>query len=270
MSPYARRLLPIALILSALLGPVAQAAPNLPVLTDPPTQAADQKVVDDAFAAAGKGGFAALVPLVPVLEEVLGRAPASYPTAHDAGDAIHVHGELKDYLVLSAILSKAYPGRSVVAMPNVYPLAALLLTSLSVEAGRQEAALAYADRGLAMQPHNGPLVSERAAALVAAHRYAEGVAYIDAELGSNDIGLLTSRSMILRKRGFSLVELGRLDEGRAAYVASLQLEPGNEGAKAEIRYIDGLKAGKAPTTPYMKAPLSTPEPTPGKVALDKP
>ncbi len=48
----------------------------------------------------------------------------------------------------------------------------------------------------------------------------------------------------LRGVGFSLIELGRLDEARAAFQESLRAEPYNELAMSELRYIDALEAKK--------------------------
>ena len=66
----------------------------------------------------------------------------------------------------------------------------------------------------------------------------------------------------LRKRGFALVELGRLQEARAAYEQALKLKPDDAGARSEIDYIDGLLAGKAPTGSVMTSPASRPDQLP--------
>jgi tetratricopeptide (TPR) repeat protein len=49
--------------------------------------------------------------------------------------------------------------------------------------------------------------------------------------------------MALRGLGFTLIELGDLDAAENAFKESLVLEPGNELAKAELLYIEGLRSG---------------------------
>jgi hypothetical protein len=106
-------------------------------------------------------------------------------------------------------------------------------------------ALTYLDRGLAMQPQNGRLTSEKATALVNLHRPGDALAMIDAWLAANPLGGATTRARLLRNKGFALVELDRLDEGEAAYRDSLKAEPGHQGALYELDYIAKLRAGGA-------------------------
>jgi Flp pilus assembly protein TadD len=64
------------------------------------------------------------------------------------------------------------------------------------------------------------------------------------------------RAVMLRGRGFALIELGRLDEAEKAYRDSLNSEPNNARALNELTYIGRLRAG-GPTAP---SALSTSKP----------
>jgi tetratricopeptide (TPR) repeat protein len=52
------------------------------------------------------------------------------------------------------------------------------------------------------------------------------------------------RARSLRGVGFSLIELGNLDDAEAAFKESLTLQPGNTVALAELEYIGQLRAKK--------------------------
>ena len=54
-----------------------------------------------------------------------------------------------------------------------------------------------------------------------------------------------ARHLVLRGIGFALTELGRLQEAREAYEASLRIEPDNALAKNELAYLDRLQANAA-------------------------
>lgn len=130
------------------------------------------------------------------------------------------------------------------ACPAAYKIAAFL----AVRGDHAAAAFAYLDRAEAIAPHWAEPVAERA--------------YLVGKLGDRERSLSLyedalakartyARSsylqpLILRGKGFALTELGRLDEARAAYEASLALDPDNELAKHELRYIAELAAKTAP------------------------
>ena len=230
-------------------------------------ESSDNQLLQRAFAAIGQGGYPALDPLLPALREALGRTPASYPVVQDLGDRILVRADLSDGLVEAAAAGaaerQAHPDRhvNIVVVPDVYPEIALLLTSEAVERRRYEEAVGFADRGLRMQPHHVLLVGERAAALQGLKRHDEALASIEAELALPDPVVALHRGLLLRKRGFSLVELGQLDAAQAAYEDSLKAEPGNATALRELQYIQGLRAGAPRGTGVFTAPASRPPAT---------
>ena len=129
------------------------------------------------------------------------------------------------------------------ACPTAYKQAAFL----SVREGRNEAALGYLDRAEALSPHWAEPVAERA--------------YLVGKLGDRNKSLALYRQalekveryrssaylkpLVLRGIGFALTELGRLQEAREAYEASLRIEPDNALAKNELAYLDRLQANAA-------------------------
>jgi tetratricopeptide (TPR) repeat protein len=151
----------------------------------------------------------------------------------------------------------ASQGVSVVAIDNPYPLMALVLGSYYVESRQPEEGIRVLELGLAiidassfggLSETRPALLTERGMALTSLNRFEEALASFDEGLGMEGLEP-ASEAHLLRGRGFALIELDRLDEAEEAYLASLQLEPGNETAIGELAYIAGLKGGAKPTAP---------------------
>jgi uncharacterized alpha-E superfamily protein len=76
----------------------------------------------------------------------------------------------------------------------------------------------------------------------------------DETLDSDDMIIGMHRDAFLRKRGFALVELGRLIEAREAYVDALKANKADKVSQSEIAYIDGLLNGGKPQGSVMVTP----------------
>ncbi len=251
-----------AIIAAALLASAALPAQGLAqAAASPPAvdqkafarqEAKDRKVVEKALRVTA---FAELEPMVPDLQKVVANAPARWPVVdrqpgvttirvNDAGTSLAV-------LLAAAAASdgKAAQGENkAIAAFNTYGTAAFLLGTLAVEHRQPEEALVWLERGLAFQPDNLMLVTEKGSALILQHRFAEALAFYDARPPMDLLDTLANpdgEARIERSRGFCLTELNRLDEAEAAYLKSLELEPDHGGAKAELAYIRKLKAGGA-------------------------
>ena len=215
-------------------------------------EARDRKVVEKALRVTS---LTQLEPMVPELQKVVANAPAHWPMIdrqpglttirlNDTGAALAV-------MLAVAASAKGETGPEAgkaVAVTNTYGMAAFLLGSLAVEKRQPAEALVWLDRGLAFQPDNALLVTEKGSAMILQHRFAEAIAFYDAQPPADllaDLANPGAEARILRSRGFCLTELNRLDEAEAAYVKSLELEPDHGGAKAELDYIRKLKAGGA-------------------------
>jgi tetratricopeptide (TPR) repeat protein len=90
------------------------------------------------------------------------------------------------------------------------------------------------------------LTSERGAALLALKQWPDALANYEKGLGISPLPD-SARALLLRGRGFSLTELGRLDDAEKSYRDSLIAEPNNARALAELNYIARIRAGGAPT-----------------------
>jgi Flp pilus assembly protein TadD len=223
---------------------------------------ADQQAVLAAYKAMQTGGYAALEAHLPKLREVLDHAPATYDRVELNGEEVVVHslpGEDVGALSLAALMSAAAAKKSVHVenVVNVYPFASLMLGSFAVEKNRPQEAIAALDRGLALQPRNLSLVTEKGSALQRLGRNAEVLALYDAALapgGLFDITDPKDKARLQRGRGYALVELNHLDEAEAAYQAALKLEPGDARATRELQYIAGLRAGAKPNAGTISVP----------------
>ncbi|MFL6690711.1 MAG: hypothetical protein ACJ8IR_11085 [Alphaproteobacteria bacterium] len=192
------------------------------------------------------------------LELALANARDALATAA-AHNVVLTDGGAEAMMMLSATaLDKSKAPTSVQAVQNPYPAIALYLGSYYNEIGRPADAVRVIDLGLGsfsvsgvdLGAHLPILLGERGAALNILHRSAEALVSYDRALGISDQPN-SDRARLERGRGFSLTELNRLDEAEAAYQESLELEPGNERAEHELKYVAQLKSGIAPTRGYL-------------------
>lgn len=206
-------------------------------------------------------GHSGLARHIPALRQALDRMPADYGqmVEQDGRTIVRVSDPGDVLIMLTALAAsdekrRQSPGGAA-AMPNVYGDITLMLASDAVETRRYEEGIAYLDRTLKIQPQNWMLLSEKAAALQGLARWEEALTLADDALASPDLLMILHRGPFYRRRGFSLIELGRLDEAKAAYEAALELDPEDANAKRELEYIAQLKAGAPPTEPQVVAPL---------------
>lgn len=229
-------------------GASAWAAPASVARAEDP---ADVALVQGGFEVVTQGGILALSPRIAALEAMLARAPQSFPSWERHGDVLFVrpndNGEIEGLIAEAQAQGGARP-KSVQVGYNVYPLASLLLGSYWNEVHEPAKAVAAMDRGLALQPRNGVLVGERGTALADLKKFDQAVASYDAWLASGT-GTDLQRARILRARGFSLIELNRLDEAEQNYLDSLKLEPCHAGARNELAYIAGRRTGTEHSSP---------------------
>jgi tetratricopeptide (TPR) repeat protein len=212
-----------------------------------------QKVADDAQKALEAGGLTALAPLVPELEEAVLRRPIiPHQKSEMRGNTLYYFASnLADYLAHAVPSDLNGHAKEVVWVEDPYPRAALYLGSYYNETSRPADAIVALDKGLSAAPHNVSLLSEKGAALIAAHRWAEALttyrAGLDYQGDLLDKLANSDRARLLRGQGFCLTELGRLDEAEASYRESLKIEPNHGGAMHELAYIQGLRNGATPT-----------------------
>lgn len=254
----------LAALMIAAAGPPAFAEPDeeRSALRMTPAEAEDLAILETAMKALQQQGYAGLSPSLPALRAALDRAPDLYPMFEIGQDTMIVRSpEIADMVIGNTMLSALHERgetapTSVVQQPNVYPEIALTLGSEAIERGRYSEGIDYLDRGLRLQPNHWMLLGEKAAAMQGQKRWAEALAFADEALARNDAWLQFHAAPLHRRRGFSLIELGRLAEAKAAYEKSLELEPDNETAKHELAYIERLEHGGDPWGTTLVAPAS--------------
>ena len=177
-------------------------------------------------------------------------------------------------LMKAAAKATGAAGRPALAVANFYPVMALGLASYYDETGKpRKTRFRVLDKGLALSinpqaalgAHVGAMLGEKGFALGSLKRYGEALAVYDRGLANKAV-VPPDRARLYRGRGFVLTEMDRLDDAEDAYRASLQIEPDNPRAPAELNYIAKLKAGgaKAPVQSVL-APQTEPLP-PGSQA----
>ncbi len=235
----------------------------------PRAEAQAQSAYEAAMRDYSRGSYAALRPHLARLRRALDNAPKTYPAIEHAGRgrwivrAEDMGQAIMRGAVASQMAESAEPGvrATVETGPNIYPAIALMLGSEAVERHAYDEAIAFLDKGLALQPDYLPLTAEKMGAIQGQRRWADALAVGDAALQVSGLeGLLGSAGvgLVQRRRGFSLIELNRLDEAQAAYEASLKSDPDSEVAKGELEYIAKLRAGAPPSTPVPNIARPTP------------
>lgn len=247
------RLIAPLLAIALAVAPLPALAANQTITAFQPSgqEAQDQAVVMKVMRS---GSLQAAKAFESDLAAVLEHAPAKYPQIERRGDMTIIRstsgqGGMSGAILMSAINGKDGKAGTMATGFNVYPMAALLLGSIANERRDPRAALTYLDKGLALQPDNMMLITEKGAALVVLQRFSDA---LEVYRSADTIDFVTKmlepggEARVLRGKGFALIELKRLEEAEAAYVAALKLEPNHAGAKGELDYIRKLRAGEAP------------------------
>jgi tetratricopeptide (TPR) repeat protein len=242
---------------------MAQAkAPAGPSLTEA------RKMRDAANAIIAKGKIADIGPLAPALKRAL--AQPDLPEEVDGRPAVYIDGPRERAAFEQSLKATAGNGKAPIAVEDPYPLIALILGLYQNETDHpDDALLALAsgfsilqDRHLTEQAATTPsLMVEMAATFNATKQPATALKAYDYVL-TLPAGPVDVRSKAHRGRGYSLIELGRLDEAEAAYNDSLKIEPGNGLALRELSYIASARKG----TPKSEAPSLILTPTPSTPA----
>jgi tetratricopeptide (TPR) repeat protein len=209
------------------------------------------------------------------LERVLAETGTSFSpsfTAKDGTVYLLTDGTGEALVAMAAMAGdKTNAKHKSVAIENPYPPISIYLASYYNETGKSEDALRVLDLGLAVPAavqvsdlglgaHTPLMMSERGASLMALKRWPDALANYDKALTISGLKGPV-RAILLRGRGFSLTELGRLDDAAAAYRESLDSEPGNKRALGELNYIEKLRGGAAATDAKIAPIQPATEPT---------
>lgn len=118
-----------------------------------------------------------------------------------------------------------------------------------VELGRAAEAANELDRVLKLAPHNAQYLNERAELLMRARAFDAALGMFrqaeqDASLSPDPQAARTMQSRGCRGIGYTLVELGRLDEADATYRRCLTIDPKDRKSILELGFIAQKKAGR--------------------------
>ena len=218
------------------------------------------------------GRIAALGPHAAEFEAALDHGKTYFPGGVTVDGTVYVladgMAERLAALMKAAAKATGAAGRPALAVANFYPVMALGLASYYDETGKPQDAVRVLDKGLALSinpqaalgAHVGAMLGEKGFALGSLKRYGDALAVYDRGLANKAV-VPPDRARLYRGRGFVLTEMDRLDDAQAAYRASLQIEPDNPRALAELNYIAKLKAGGA-KAPVQSVPAPQTEPLP--------
>lgn len=184
--------------------------------------------------------------MMPDLRAALDRAPDVAPKPERCGATLDVYSDnLADLLTASAIIARS-PGLKGLSagLRGAPPYGSLAFVIGWVEYEHKDFAAALRDygRGRLNAPDDAALVTEYISTLNQLGRAQEALDSDDAFVAAHPALNDHDRAVLLRKRGYALVDLDRLDDAEAAYDQSLRLEPGDSQALADLEYIKRQRA----------------------------
>lgn len=212
---------------------------------------ADRDLAVKAFGVMKTHDMAAIDKLLPELQTALDRSPdkPSQPE-HCGGTIIIYSNDMDDMLTLSAQVAQIPElAKDKVEQREALPYGSLafIVGWIGVEHKEYATAERAYRKGLLIDPDDATLVSELSLCLAYQGESLDALRLIDSFLAAHLDLKDFDHALLLRKRGYALVELGRLDEGEAAYKESLIYAPGNATAQGELQYIQQQRA-KSPKT----------------------
>lgn len=209
-------------------------------------ESADAEKVDAALQALTTGNLDEAESL---LLTVIGNTPAEYSNSEENDKAISI--KLWDQTNFVHYVTwqqkKGLANKDINWISNAYPRAHYYMGFLCVKQKQFDRAIEFLDKGHALEPTNPKFGFEKAQALVHSGRKQEAlelydqVTEIDAHVSARDLAVAR------RGRGFVLIEIGDLDNAEIAFRSSLEIEPENDVALNELRYIAHLRQGGATT-----------------------
>lgn len=246
--PLALAALAVSLALPSVLQaqPVASATTRgstqspTPVLQTP-RELQDKQLLERVMEDVRRSGPAGISRHVPALKDALEHMPADYTLVATVGDTLVVRSsDPKTFLPLQLALLTTDEGRKasgIHAIENVYGLIAQTLTFEAVERQDYHAAIAYADRLLAVQCNHPHVLAEKIVALTRLDQCEKALEIAAEALASDDMIMNLNHDLFLRRQGYCQIELGRFDEAKASYEAALKLNPDDQLSINQLTYI---------------------------------
>lgn len=134
-------------------------------------------------------------------------------------------------------------------MTPSYSRAFYILGFMAVERDEWAVALEYIDKGLALELDHPLLLAEKAMIVSRMKRFEEAVELF---MKAVDIpwALPYEKAKSLRGAAVVLIDMNRLDDAEELLRRSLEIEPDNQVALGELRYITHLRGGGDATDKY--------------------
>ena len=185
-----------------------------------------------------------------LLSDVIAHTPSEYTNYDENDEAILIkfwdQAEFIHYVTWQK--KQGLANKGIIWIGNAYPRAHYYMGFICVKRKQFDRAIAFLDKGQALEPTNPKFAFEKAQALAHAGRKNEALVLYD---GVTTIGPHVSAhdlAVARRGRGFVLIELEDIDGAEAAFLSSLEIEPDSEVARHELQYIHHLREGGAATS----------------------
>ncbi|MEO5772832.1 MAG: tetratricopeptide repeat protein [Sphingomicrobium sp.] len=227
----------------SLFAILSLAGPTVPALAETPKAEVTEKAQFDRalqMVMSGKPKEA-----IPLLDAVIAANQARH-----ADPAIQVYCARGPAETLMYMAESAARGRSAVAVGDTWCDALFFKGYALFDLGQREESRRWIERAVAMAPHNAHYKGELAESYKAAREWGKAYALFaetaeDARVYSPDDIKNFDLRRALRGMGFVLIEMGKFDEATAKFEECLKLDPDDQKAKGELRFIEEQKAKKA-------------------------
>ena len=178
------------------------------------------------------------------IEESLSAMPADWkPIQRGVGDASTLICSFWDNAeFMSFVANRSQPDAemSVLWTDVSYSKRWWQLALVNRKQGLHRNALTCVERGLELEPDHPHLWMQKGLILSETKQYALALTAFETAATVRSWASPSVAAWALRQQGYVLIELGRLNEAKAVYGRSLELEPNSETAVREVEYIERL------------------------------
>ena len=200
----------------------------------------DAQIVDEAAQAVGSDPAKALALVEPVI------AASGIMTPKPETDYVCADGGAD---TLMKLMDKAVARKNAIAIPSSVCSALFIKGFVLIDLNRRTEAEPFLRRATELDPTNVHYLNEYAEwwksqrQWIKAYELFSRAALMTADQPPEGRAAIHARS--LRGMGYTLIELGRLDEAERKFDESLRLEPGSRAALSELQYIKEQRARAA-------------------------
>jgi tetratricopeptide (TPR) repeat protein len=176
-----------------------------------------------------------------LLKGLIAKMPSSWKPVNEFPDRIEVaFWDRESFMQCSPEMAQKSGKKIEWIWPN-YANVYYYLAYIEVERKNYDSALTYLELAKAIEPSHPSIYTEKGYILAGQRKLSEAYeSYKKAEVSSPCMSSHV-RAVILRGKGYVLIDLGRLDEAEGMFKSSLEIEPDNKIAKNELGYIEDLR-----------------------------